>query len=195
MILHRLNAEESEAFINDTLDDRNTLADIEKNIENDMILRIIDESNTEKKFVVDIPNQNFKFKSKDGIIDDAPFEDVPKLVELLRQKKDKFPKYYRKFNEKDKSAVLYLIKNGEKKTKPANAASNKEGQLENIVKVAEKFEKEGGKNILKKDFTHVVPPDIDNEKKKKYYSKATFLDVLEYSTRHYGYYVHPMTMK
>ena len=188
MILHRLNKEDSEAFIKESLNDTNErLKDIEENIENDIIIKLKD-NDREIKYVVNIPNRNFKFKS-DGRIIEARLTDVSTLVDILKRE-EKFPKYYRKFNNNNNKNDLYLLKSSEQR-RPANAASNQEGQLDNIVTVARNFKPD--ENIFKKTFKKIEPNEIEQDKK-QYYSKANFLDVLEYSARYYGHYVHPMTL-
>lgn len=175
MVLHRLNSEESEAFIEKVLNDQK--GKWIDDVVNDMVIKF-----NNKTFAVDIPKLSFKFKD-DSEIKEAGLYEV-QLEEKLKLKSKKFPKYYRKFQSKDNSTALFIIRR--EKAKHANASNNT--SLDEMIKSAKEL---GTKNdeIFKDTF------DLTQIGQKDKNIKNRILDVLEYSARYYEYYVHPMIIK
>jgi hypothetical protein len=178
MVLHRMNAEQSEAFIKKILDDQgdDNFQPIDSLV-NDMIMEF-----EGTKYAVSIPELKFKFKHNDGKILNEE-ERVEQLKEKLQLKSNQFPKYYRKYKDKQNDAQLYYV--SQDRAKPANATSNTAGQISNMIDTAKKFETNND-TIFEDSF------DISN---KENMNKKQIVDVLEYSARYYDYYVHPINMK
>ena len=196
MVLHRLNREESDAFVrtmldaNDKSDKNNAVAKktINEKASGDMIL----ETESGRRVVLDIPDDlKFKFKSKkDGTIQ-VEIGNLGQLRdELLYKSKSngRFPKYFRKYVEKSNTSALYVLENSDQ-VKAANALSNKGGLIMNMMKKSKDLEGEAKKTIFKPSFS---PDKVNVDGTREKGLKDLVADVLEYTSRHYGLYVHPV---
>ena len=184
MTFHALSARESEAFIEFVLDDENIEDPIVVAASGDMLL-----DHNDKKYAVDIPHEEYKYKDKDGIQTVKLISDLKKIIE---NKHKRLPTYYRKFDAKKNDTALYVLDTNGKK--PRNATSNTSGSVNGLIKAALKL-KDSSQDIFKDEF------DVDNINDEKVVQKIReagapikeiLADVLEYASRHYGFYTHPM---
>ena len=177
MVLHRLNSSQSTAFIDGVLNkkldkkDKN-VKDILTAASGDMVLK-----NNAGEFVVDIPNNKFKYKDNDEI---QTWVMTSELISLIKPQKEIFPKYYVKFNERKNITELYVLDDAEKGTKARNAESNR--KLSQMIEAAKQLPGNPGK------VTDTFKAEFNDDIK----SKNDVVNVIEYVSRLFGHYVHPI---
>ena len=194
MVLHRLNREESDAFVrtmldaNDKSDKNNAVAKktiIEK-ASGDMIL----ETESGRRVVLDIPDDlKFKFKSNDGTIqvESGNLRQLRKVLLSKSKSNGRFPKYFRKYVEKSNTSALYVLENSAGKA--ANVLSNDRGKIKNMMEQSKNLEGKAKNTIFKPSFS---PDKVNVGGTNEWGLKDLVADVLEYTSRHYGLYVHPV---